>query len=301
MEDALEAFTKNLPPTPYVANVLGNTFRRPLREAMGFTYIGPNAANETQTIIIDVDRPTAFFDWDDRGAPAPSLIVRNPANGHAHLFYVLRKPVHHNITSKKNPIRFLGAVEASLRDKLDGDIGYNGPLAKNPHNDKWEVYRRAFYLWDLGYLADFLDLKKHGDNRRNLPPVGLGRNCTIFDRLRKFAYREIRQPLLDYSTWLWRVQSVARAYNDFQEPLNISEIQAIGRSVAKWVWANMSPEGFNRWGEKRRNKSVGTRQARSQDRSARVLDLYNRNMTQREIANLMGISTRQVKRFTAKR
>ncbi len=41
----------------------------------------------------DVDRTGAAIDWSDRNAPAPTLTITNPENGHAHLLYALETPV----------------------------------------------------------------------------------------------------------------------------------------------------------------------------------------------------------------
>ncbi|MEX0635108.1 replication initiation protein [Serratia ureilytica] len=41
----------------------------------------------------DVDRAGAAIDWSDRNAPAPTLTITNPDNGHAHLLYALETSI----------------------------------------------------------------------------------------------------------------------------------------------------------------------------------------------------------------
>ena len=41
----------------------------------------------------------------------------------------------------------------------------------------------------------------------------------------------------DYKTWHAEVLSKAREYNEFSIPMIESEIKAISKSVAKWVWS----------------------------------------------------------------
>lgn len=40
----------------------------------------------------------------------------------------------------------------------------------------------------------------------------------------------------DYKTWHAEVLSKAREYNEFSVPMIDSEVKAISKSIAKWVW-----------------------------------------------------------------
>ena len=52
--------------------------------------IEPNGPTHRYWIVFDLDRTDAGMHWDNVGAPAPNIIARNPATGHAHLFYLLQ-------------------------------------------------------------------------------------------------------------------------------------------------------------------------------------------------------------------
>lgn len=63
----------------------------------------------------DVDRIGAAIDWSDRNAPAPTLTITNPENGHAHLLYALKTSIRTAPDGKMKPLRYAAAVESALR------------------------------------------------------------------------------------------------------------------------------------------------------------------------------------------
>ena len=72
--------------------------------------------------------------------------------------------------------------------------------------------------------------------RRKLP-IGLGRNCALFESARSWAYREIRHHFGDPDGLGRSIQATAQALNLelFSEPLPISEVDHIARSIHKWI------------------------------------------------------------------
>jgi hypothetical protein len=64
----------------------------------------------------------------------------------------------------------------------------------------------------LDWLADSLDLNAAND-KEIVADYGLGRNCTLFDKTRKWAYRAIRQGWPEYEQWLKACYERANAYN----------------------------------------------------------------------------------------
>ncbi|MCV5580528.1 primase C-terminal domain-containing protein, partial [Escherichia coli] len=70
---------------------------------------------------------------------------------------------------------------------------------------------------------------------------GLGRNCTLFDKTRRWAYRAIRQGWPEYDQWLQACYECASAYNlQFALPLDENEVMGIAKSIAKWTECNFS-------------------------------------------------------------
>ncbi|MFC0269833.1 replication initiation protein [Kushneria aurantia] len=242
----LALFSQRLPRKPYHTDNLGDGLRiRDVQRALSSRYIQPNQPHRRYWLVYDVDRSGAVLDWYDRGAPPPTIVAQNPENGHAHLIYGLDVPVRTAPDAKSGPLRYAAAVDCALRALLDADSGYGGLICKNPLHPHWRVTEWEPRLYELGDLDSWLDLSAYADRRKRLPAYGLGRNCTLFERLRQWAYKAIRQGWPDADRWHEAVLVRARAYNDFDTPLPDSEVKATARSVAKWTHAHLSPAGFS--------------------------------------------------------
>ncbi|MCP6133560.1 replication initiation protein, partial [Klebsiella pneumoniae] len=100
----------------------------------------------------DVDRTGAAIDWNDRNAPAPTLTITNPDNGHAHLLYALRTSIRTAPDGKMKPLRYAAAVENALRKKLEADAGYSGLICKNPNHSHWRIAVWQPELYTLDWL-----------------------------------------------------------------------------------------------------------------------------------------------------
>jgi len=262
----IELFTETLPLKPYCTNNLTyGSLIRPKAQAIKMRYIQPNTPWNWTWLVQDIDRASGATDWFDRGCPAPNIISENPENGHAHLFYGLGTPIHCQGGSKSKPFRYGSAVSVALSRKLDADPRYGGLLAKNPLNPNWNNQWVDPLPYTLGGLASYLDLSDLGDTRKHLPEIGLGRNCTLFDETRLWSYRAIRKAglWLGEDFFISAVTEYAAGYNqqNFTSPLQWAEVKAIGKSVGKWTYRNMSPEGFRAWADGRRAKSVRVRKA----------------------------------------
>ena len=90
-----QAFITLIPSRPYCSDDLGLGLRiRPRHQAVTSTYLQLNAPTDFCFLPFDIDRAHAAFAWEEGNLPAPNIIVANPANGHAHLIYMLADPVH---------------------------------------------------------------------------------------------------------------------------------------------------------------------------------------------------------------
>ncbi len=96
------------------------------------------------------------------------------------------------------------------------------------------------------WLSDYLDLSSY-NGRKSLPEYGLGRNCTLFEKTRLWAYKAIRQGWPDYPEWLAACVDRASGYNaQFEQPLPANEVRHTAKSIAKWTHQHLSPAGFRR-------------------------------------------------------
>jgi hypothetical protein len=269
----------------------------PAERALQKAIVQHNAKHSVGWIVYDIDRPESAELLVDDKIPAPNLAIFNETNGHGHFVYGLEAPVHNYEGASAKALRYLGAVDVAMTHLLGADPGYSKLLSKNPFHDRWTtvVYRHALY--DLDELADYLDLKRYQDRRRRLPDVGHGRNCTLFERLRRWAYRERRQPYLSEEMFLEAVRNHALVLNqDFSPPLPHSEVRATAKSVARWTWRNMSPKDFTNWADARRERSKFVRQEKALQLRTAIAETARQcpALTQEDIAMMYGVTQQTV-------
>lgn len=294
----LDLFLDHLPARPYCTDSLpaGLVVRGKI-QAITKRYIQPNGPTHLYWIPYDVDRETASIDWQDRNCPAPNIIVTNPQNGHAHLLYGLEVPVRKAPDAQLKPLRYAAAVEYALCEKLAGDYGYAGLIVKNPLHRDWIVQTPQEAPYSLGWLADYIDLEKI-DHRKRPAEYGLGRNCTVFNSLRLWAYHAIRQGWPNFEAWYSACLERATSYNTFPAPLPFTEIKATARSVSKWVYRNFSARSFAAVQAARGRKSGEARRARADEKLQLVLSFDGLSVS--TIVAMTGIPERTVKRLRSR-
>lgn len=301
----LSLFKARLPEKPYHTDDLTTGLSIVnAQNAIKSRYIQPNGPTHKYWLVFDVDTPNATLDWYDLGAPAPNIIATNIENGHAHLIYGLEVSIRTAPDGKSAPLRYAAAVESALRDKLGADYGYAGLICKNPLHPCWRVSTFESNLYDLDWLADYLDLSLY-NNRRRLPDYGLGRNCNLFEYLSKWAYKAIRQGWPTYERWLDACEERARGYNNrtFDAPLPDNEVHHTAKSVAKWTHNHFSPAGFSAWQAKQGAKGGKvskrpTKTGKNKDELLPdVLHLKSQGYSNRDIAGELGIGSASVSRY----
>lgn len=235
--------TRRWPRHPYCTDDFESGVRiRSLKQAMTKCYIQANPPHLRVWSLYDIDRPGGGLAWEDANLPPPSWVTVNKANGHAHLAYGLTAPVlTSSMEARQAPLRYLNAVEAAFRAKLGGDDGFSGLITKNPAHPLWWTLRGPQIAYELGELAEWVDLEKFKARQGvKVAEVGLGRNVTVFDFVRLWAYKKVR----DYKhvrggfvLWQKAVYDRCLARNaDFTRPMDHREAYHIARSVAKWTW-----------------------------------------------------------------
>lgn len=217
-------------------------YRTARKDARGRRYIEANPQALSNLLVVDVDHEDALMRalWDRREW-LPNAVVENPANGHAHAVWTLQEPVTRTEYAARKPLAFAAAVTEGLRRSVDGDAAYSGLITKNPEHGSWATSWASDRRYSLAELAGHLDAAGfmpapswRRSRRRN--PVGLGRNCAIFETARHWAYREIRHHWGD-STGL-RTAILAHVHElnaEFSEPLPANEARDIAHSIHRWI------------------------------------------------------------------
>jgi hypothetical protein len=243
--ESLDRFYSDLPNKPYCTDHLGTLYVRPKAQAAKKKYIQHNQPCLISYFVFDVDRPDATLAWFDANLPMPYWTSQNPENGHCHICYRLTIPFPTSDIAHLKPIRYAAAVQAALAEQLGADGGYSGLITKNPLHPHWRTVVWTEDTYELGYLADFVEIK--GFPKKQHLDQGLGRNCHVFDTARKWAYSEIRNYWdSGYTQWQQAVLAHCQNINNgFTEPLDHNEIKATAKSISKWTWKNITKSKFN--------------------------------------------------------
>ena len=233
-------FAAALPVRPYCADDLSAGLRiRPRATASRAAYIQANPPPSVGYLVLDVDHADTAVRWHDVALPPPTWIALSES-GRGHVGYELATPVCRTDAARPGPLRYLAAVEAAYQARLGADPGYVGLITKNPLHPRWRVYCPRGEPYSLAELADWVDLPARLPRRESAYDAGFGRNCTLFDALRRWAYRTVRDYWRfageGYETWAATVLAQAEALNVFSPPLPWPEVRHTARSVAKKVW-----------------------------------------------------------------
>jgi len=308
MSAQLELITPSRwPKKPYCSDDKTAKWIRQLKTAIKQPYIQANPPHLRIWSIYDVDGPDGAYRWEDVILPAPTWNTIHRENGHAHTAYGYRAPVLVDSPDmRQGPLRYLCAVEAGFRAKLGADGGYSGLMTKNPIHPDWHTLTYGgpdLLLYDLDDLAGWVDLPKFLPKRgKNPEEIGLGRNVTVFDDLRQWAYRNIRgykaEGFKGWNPWMDECYQWALNRNDFPCPLQRSEIWHIAKSVAKWTWRRFdiaaSDARFSALQAHRGRQGGIAKGVANEDKRASARLMHAQGQSYQQIADALGVSRRSV-------
>ena len=257
------AFVERLPLRPYCTNDKSSGLLiRPQATALGYRHIQYNPPPHVSCLVFDIDHPEGYTAWRDAGLPTPHWISINQSEtldekgvshrGRAHIGYLLAAPVARTNAARQKPLRYLAAIEHVMAHRLGADMRFSGLITKNPvHSDWWTIWHNV-EPYSLDYLAEFCpDAELAAYNSRSRKEVGgLGRNVTLFDNVREWAYSAVRTYWRPngYEAWANAVRAACESSNAFGleqgGPLPVSEIKSTAKSIARWVWRNLTPSAF---------------------------------------------------------
>lgn len=223
--------------------------RQPRDEALHRRYIQANPSALTTQIVIDLDHEDSLgVALEINGVPTPNYVAQSPS-GRAHVAYMLAAPVCRTDNARIEPIKFAARVEAGLVSALRADLGYAGFMTKNPVHDDWDTVWTNDHLWTLKEMAlQLRDWMPATLPRRAAENSGLGRNVALFNRVRLWSYRAVRNHWdSGPAGWEQATYAYALAVNEeFAAPLDASEVVHLARSVSRWTWRNFTRESFSK-------------------------------------------------------
>ena len=287
------------PKKPYCSDDLSaGLVIRPRPVALNKKYIQINDLM-IKALVLDLDYSDAGSSWIEAGISRPSWICMNKKNGHAHLAWLLKSPIPKTPSARQSPLRYFSAIEYNLARVLNADHGYAGLVTKNPLHGYWKTIFHGNLAYSLDQLAAGLDLEEK-------PKVvaGVGRNVTCFDTVRLWAYGAVRQFWRPegFKAWQSAVESQVRGINStFQASLPESEIRSLYRSIARWTWSHCTPGGFSESQSERGKRSGEVRRNASDSRREEAKKLREQGLSQKLIAEKLGIAQQTVSHLLANR
>lgn len=227
-------------------------YRTSRSSALKLRYIEANPHAISNLLVVDVDHDDALLRamWDRKNW-LPNAVIENPQNGHAHAVWALAEPVTRTEYARRKPLAYAAAVTEGLRRSTDGDKAYSGLITKNPTHPAWDGHWLTDHLYSLAELdfwlseTGYMPPKSWQRTKRN-KPVGLSRNCTIFETVRTWAYptatairwssnsehATTKNSKELFTALLARTSELNAA---FSEPLPVTETHSIAKSVHKWI------------------------------------------------------------------
>jgi hypothetical protein len=147
--------------------------------------------------------------------------------------------------------------------------------------------------------------------------VGVGRNVTLFETARRWAYRQVLAYRLGGTQETFSkavLEHCEELNNGFETPLNFSEVKATAKSISKWTWKKYTGRKSDEdWAQyvadthtseiqaKRGHKGglVGGRGRTSTDQEKRLKarSMRSEGATQATIAQALGVNQGTVSRW----
>lgn len=285
----------------------GASFRVPADKAWAFPEIELRSGNSWPAIVLDVDGANALYrivDAVEHGEIlTPNWTVSRKSGG-THAVWTLNNPVHRGEKARRGPLRFLSKISEYYADKLKADPSYNSVLCHNPmasaHGPRFFTnwFHRQPYA--LPQLAEVIPL---GWKKPRIANTAIGRNCTMFDTLVKWAGKPENRKVPVLTAAHSVNAEIGRSHGKI--PLPHSELIQVARSVERyrreWVTEGgfYSAEERRLWAQRRQSKGVVNRRMRGDldNRDRAIQQDYLQGMKQRSLADKYSLSQGRVSRI----
>lgn len=309
----LELFTDNLPKRPFCTDYKGSPLLiRQRKSAIKRRYIQANPPWLRFWLLFDMDCHNGAYAWHNAGLASPNFTTTNRENLHAHLGYALSVPVLTGDIARREPLRYMTAVEHAYREALGADPSFGGLITKNPLHKDWETWWGSEYAYELSELAAFVELARFIPKRgKNPEEIGLGRNCTLFDWLRlEVGYPEVREFKEDTRNFIiWQSHLYNRGLNrngDFQYPMNSREVWHIARSIARYTWhkyqgVSYSDEEYSEIQAARGSKGGIAKGKAYMDKKEQAIALSIEGYSNKKIAEMLGVTAKTLTNWNVRK
>ena len=303
----LELFEENLPHKPYCSDQKSFLAIRSKAIAKIKKYIQHNEPTKCRWLVYDCDYWGALEHIGQNHLPPPNIVVTNKQNGHSHLFYGLQTPVCITENGNWKPKDYLSKISFVLGEALEADQGYMGFVSKNPlQKEFWDVLEINPEPWELGDFLEYLELPPKLSKAHKV--TGIGRNVTLFETARRWAYRQVLSYRLVGSRETFSkavLEHCEEINSSFSTPLNFSEVKATAKSISKWTWekytARWTDQEFSEIQAKRGSKgglaSGATRASTNEEKRLKARSMRLEGATQATISKALGVNQATISRW----
>jgi hypothetical protein len=202
--------------------------------------------NDRHFMMTDYDKPLSsahsLYDVE------PNFVIYNPVKMTHQAFWLLQIPVHCQNT-KSDAYRYLRAIESAYDTKYGCDTDFQRHIHRNPLYFKSDIDWRHTNSYKLKELSEVVDLKTVISEKTKLARESAeGRNSALFDELRKWAYKQIKNlSTCDFGAFTEQITVRANHLNTFPIPLSDSELKTISRSISRFCIARIDDkESFSK-------------------------------------------------------
>lgn len=237
----IQKFNNNLPDWVYhrsrknIAPIVS-----PKEKAIQDKYIAPFHQKYRNYIAVDVDHENWYEKTDDINL-LPNIVIQNKDNGKAHLLFKI-KPIWLGDGASRRLKHYHSNVQKGLTSALGGDLCFNNQTIKNPNNNSWNTHELTSNTYELSDIAQDIVLPNIWDY--SLIEDDEGRNTTMFNALRFYAYKEVYNNHKCSKSLEFMVRQLAyelydpiiAQFKDKGKPYRISEVECTIRSVVKYTW-----------------------------------------------------------------
>lgn len=297
--DIRSSFYQNLPNKPYcMYEKPGYMLIRTKAIAVKQPYLQINPPLMTFYFVFDDDKEDSALSWFDAGLPEPYWTTQNPENGRCHHCYKLEIPLCTSEFASVKAIKYAQVVYYAYALKMGADLSYSHLITKNPLHPQWRTTLWTDRAYTLDYLAEFIELPKKLPKK--LEVVGLGRNVTMFEKGRVWAYKAVRDYMHHSSSSEWHkavLAQIVEINSGFEQSLPYSEVKATAKSIAKWVWQRFSYGDFSEIQAKRGAKGGKAKGLAYTEKREQALQLLEQGFSQVDVAKQLSISTRTLRNW----
>ena len=218
--------------------------------------------------------------------------------------------------ARKKPINYMQAIYRGMAKALSADADYTGRIAKNPLSKAWRVTELHSHEYSLSELAEYVDLLSKPFFREPDDYASESRNCSLFHRLRFWAYCQVKhyKHTANEASWHDAVLAHALSIATIEADFGYNEIKNTAKSVAKWTWNNYTGDGKDRGvmklagtdiplQAKQRLAARRTHQLRTNSTEKRVLaairalyKAFEKMPSKKAVAERIGLTRQQISR-----